>query len=440
MFKVCIRTLVIMILTASSALADGAVAQMTGSSAEKKLEGNSLEEKDYVFLFGNVHRDTAVLRVLVQNAPDYFNAPDMPRFAIVGKERKFYLGIGGFLKASVSYDLGNPIENPLCFVTSSIPMDNPPGNSSLFQMSAGASNLFFNFVALPHTKNQIGAYINFDFSGNGANYGFSLKSAYFTYKGFTLGYKPSLFTDGAAAAPTVDQQGPNAMTFLFNTVLNYQYAFNKHWKVGVGLELPVLNATYNDYTYQINQRVPDIPFYIQYSWADSQAWLRLSGLIRNMYYQDMKSGKTVDEVGYGIKLSGVTKLARNVKMFSQCIYGEGVGSYIQDMQGLGMDIVPIENSGKLEKVKAWASYMGVQWRISPKFLTSATYSVVEAYMPENSVEKDAYKHAQYLVANLFYNITPSVQAGIEYLWGSREDTGGNFKQDTRLQSAIRVNF
>ena len=84
--------------------------------------------------------------------------------------------------------------------------------------------------------------------------------------------------------------------------------------------------------------------------------------------------------------------------------------------------------------------MGVQWRISPKFLTSATYSVVEAYMPENSVEKDAYKHAQYLVANLFYNITPSVQAGKEYLWGSREDTGGNFKQDTRLQSAIRVNF
>jgi len=302
-------------------------------------------------------------------------------------------------------------------------------------------------VALPHTKNQIGAYINFDFSGNGANYGFSLKSAYFTYKGFTLGYKPSLFTDGAAAAPTVDQQGPNAMTFLFNTVLNYQYAFNKHWKVGVGLELPVLNATYNDYTYQVNQKIPDIPFYVQYSWADSQAWLRLSGIVRNMYYRDKSSGTTVDKVGYGVKLSGASILARNLKMFSQCVYGEGLGSYIQDMQGLGLDIVPVGNSGRLESVRAWASYVGLQWKISPKFLTSATYSTVEAFYPKNisdnlsdNISELMYKHAQYLVANLFYNITPSVQAGVEYLWGSREDTGGNFKQDTRLQTAIRVNF
>lgn len=466
MFKVCIRTLVIIILTASSALTDGAVAQMTGSGQKKRdiqqnsaemqsvqvadgianvdgvvgLDGDiGMEEKDYVFLFGNVHRDTAVVRVLVQNAPDYFNAPDMPRFAIVGKERKFYLGIGGFVKASVSYDLGHPIDNPLCFVTSAIPMDNVPGNGALVQMNAGASNLFFNFVALPHTKNQIGAYVNFDFSGNGANYGFSLKSAYFTYKGFTLGYKPSLFTDGAASVPTVDQQGPNAMTFVFNTVLNYQYAINKHWSVGAGLEMPNVNATYDDYTYGVNQRIPDIPFYLQYSWADGQAWLRLSGLVRNMYYRDKNTGTTKDEIGYGIKLSGVSFLARNLKLYSQCIYGKGVGSYIQDMQGLGLDMIPTETNGTLESVAAWASYVGLQWKISPKFSVSSTYSMVDAFLPDYA-PASTYKHAQYVVSNMFYNITPSVQAGVEYLWGCRENADGNFKQDTRLQSAVRVNF
>lgn len=565
MNKMCIRTLAIIALAASSALADDAFGQVAGST---RMAGNAgqaksaqqgvvtidgivgedgtigMEEKDYVFLFGNVHRDTAVLRVLIQNAPDYFNAPDMPRFAIIGKERKFYLGIGGFAKASISYDFANPITNPLCFVTSSIPMENIPGNGALVQMNAGASNLFFNFIALPHTKNQIGAYINFDFSGNNANYGFSLKSAYLTYKGFTLGFKPSLFTDGAASAPTVDQQGPNAMTFLFNTVLNYQYAFNDHWKVGVGLEMPVVNATYNNYSYQVNQRVPDIPFYGQFSYKEGKAWIRLSGLIRNMYYRNVSEGSTEDVFGYGIKLSGTTLIGRKVKLFYQTVYGKGLGSYIQDLQGLGLDMVPagyggsgntsdnsvsgpvsgdggLNNSlelGTLESVEALGSYTGVMWQISPKFFTSATFSEVECFYPKAAndgstaqpvavtapaagtygggtyssgtyggntyssgtsgggtiiafgpatapytkatannpamanyaAQSDAvtkkmqsaptYKRSKYFVANLFYNITPSVQAGVEYLWGSREDTDGTTHHNTRLQTAVRVNF
>lgn len=548
MNKMCIRTLAIMALAASSAFADDAFGQVAGNSrmatnaagAQSVPQGKvtidgiigedgtiGAEEKDYVFLFGNVHRDTAVLRVLVQNAPDYFNAPDMPRFAIIGKERKFYLGIGGYAKASISYDFANPINNPLCFVSSSIPMEEIPGNGSLLQMNAGASNLFFNFIALPHTKNQIGAYINFDFSGNNANYGFSLKSAYLSYKGFTLGFKPSLFTDGAASAPTVDQQGPNSMTFVFNTVLNYQYAFNDHWKVGVGLEMPAVDATYNNYSYQVNQRVPDIPFYGQFSYKEGKAWIRLSGLIRNMYYRNVSEGSTEDVFGYGVKLSGTTLLGRKVKLFYQTVYGKGLGSYIQDLQGLGLDMVPVGsgtsgfvtsgfvtsglggldnslNLGTLESVEALGSYTGLMWQISPKLITSATFSEVECFYPKGAndgspaqpvavtepaavtdpaagtygggtiiafgpatapytkatannpamanyaAQSDAvtkkmqsaptYKRSKYFVANLFYNITPSVQAGVEYLWGSREDTDGTTHHNTRLQTAVRVNF
>ena len=124
-------------------------------------------------------QDTGVLKVLEENAPKYFNAPGMPRFSVIGKEREFYLGIGGYIRGSVSYDMGNPIDSPIYFITSAIPMDNLPGNSSLFQMSAASSNLFFNFVALPHTQDKVGAYVDFGFAeGIKANYGFSLKAAY----------------------------------------------------------------------------------------------------------------------------------------------------------------------------------------------------------------------------------------------------------------------
>ena len=108
-------------------------------------------------------QDTVVLKVLEENAPKYFNAPGMPRFSVIGKDQEFYLGIGGYIRGTMSYDLGNPIESPMYFITSAIPMDNPSGNSSLFQMSAASSNIFFNFVALPQTQDKVGAYVDFGF-------------------------------------------------------------------------------------------------------------------------------------------------------------------------------------------------------------------------------------------------------------------------------------
>ena len=402
-------------------------------------------------IVGNANRDTLIVKVLYENAPNYFNAPDMPRFAIIGKERKFYLGIGGYIKASVSYDLGNPIANANCFETSLIPMAAPKGNSSLFQMSAAESNMFLNFVALPHTKDQIGGYINFNFSGTGNNYGFSLKAAYITYRGFLLGYNTSLFTDGAASAPTIDQQGPNSMTFLFNTVLDYQHEFNKHWKVGVGLELPVVDATYGRGSYSINQRLPDVPFYLQYSWNEGNGWLRMSGLLRSMMYEDELTG-TRTELGYGIKASGAIPLYRSVTMYYQGVYGKGIASYIQDIQGYGYDMVPagakilfegasedITNLGKLTMPKTWGFYAGLQWNVNSRMFTSATYSRVQLDLPETEAGS-SYKSAQYVAANIFYNLTPSVRTGIEYIWGDRENMDGTFRQNTRIQTAVRVNF
>lgn len=424
------------------------------------------DERDYVFLFGNAHRDTAVVRVLFENAPKYFNAPDMPRFAIIGKDRKFYLGIGGYVKGTLSYDLGNPIESPIYFETSSIPMDNRPGNGTMVQFSAATSNLFFNFVALPHSKNKIGAYVNFNFTGGPNTYGFNLRSAYITYRNFIVGYNTSLFTDGAASAPTIDQQGPNGMTFVFNTVIDYQYTINKHWSFGLGLEMPAVSATYNEYNYALNQRVPDIPAYIQYRWADGNGWARLSGLWRNMYYRNDVDNETVDRMGWAVKLSGALPFGKKLTVFYQGVYGKGIGSYIQDMQGYGLDMVPVAGrsgvgipasyDGRLENVEAWGMYAGLQYQITHKLLASATYSMVNSYLPSseasafipapaNGLENaympgSTYKSAKYVVANMFYSITPSVTAGIEYLWGCRENADGAFKQDTRLQTAIRVNF
>lgn len=389
-------------------------------------------------------QDTVVLKVLEENAPKYFNAPGMPRFSVIGKEREFYLGLGGYIRGSVSYDMGNPIDSPIYFITSAIPMDNLPGNSSLFQMSAASSNLFFNFVALPHTQDKVGAYVDFGFAeGIKANYGFSLKAAYLTYRNFTVGYTTSLFTDGAAAAQTIDQQGPNAMTFLFNTVIDWQRSFGKHWKVGVGLEMPSVNATYGTKSYAVNQRMPDIPFYVQYGWKEGKGWLRLSGLVRNMQYHNAQLGKNASQTAIAFKLSGVSPLTNRLNLYSQSVFGKGIASYVQDLQGLGLDMVPVDGaSGRMEAVEVVGSYLGLQYMISEKLSASATFSEVKCFMPDGyeDVGGQTYKEAVYFVTNLIYRVSPVLTTGVEYLWGSRKDRDDVFHHNNRIQASLRVNF
>ena len=93
----------------------------------------ALMEHDFAVLFGDINKDQALMETLLLNSPKNINAPGLPRFAIIGKDRKFYLGIGGFAKGTLSYDFGNPIESTFLFTTSSIPMDQQAGNGHLVQ-------------------------------------------------------------------------------------------------------------------------------------------------------------------------------------------------------------------------------------------------------------------------------------------------------------------
>ena len=326
-------------------------------------------------IFGEKEIDSLVVKALAENMPNYFHAPNLPQFAVIGKDRKFYFGIGGYVKTTVSYDWGNPINCSTCFTTSDIPMSVTKGNHQLLQFSAQTSNLSFNFVGMPGSKHQIGAYFNFNFIN--PNYAPYITAAYINYFGFTVGYGFSLFTDAGAAPPTIDYEGPNALTAVYNAVFDYQYQWGKHWGLGIGLENPMTSYTNGVKTRTINQKVPDIPFYLQFSWSERSSWVRLSGLVRNMMYYDEVSDKSIDRVGWGVKLSGTAVFCPQFTMYYQGVFGEGISNYIQDMNGLGLDMLPsLVHNGKLDNLQSWGAYLGLQYNFVPSAFISATYSIV----------------------------------------------------------------
>ena len=390
-------------------------------------------------IYGEKEIDSLVIRALAENMPNYYHSPNLPQFAVIGKNRKFYFGVGGYVKTTLSYDWGNPISSSTCFTTADIPMSVSKGNHQLLQFSAQTSNISFNFVGLPGSKHQIGAYLNFNFIN--PNYAPYVTAAYVNYAGFTVGYGFSLFTDAGAAPPTIDYEGPNALTAVYNAVFDYQYQWGKHWGVGIGLENPMTSYTNGIKTRTLNQKVPDIPFYIQASWNERSSWVRLSGLIRNMMYYDEVKDKSYDNVGWGVKLSGSIVFCPQITMYYQGLFGEGISNYIQDMNGLGLDMLPsVDHSGKLDNVQAWGAYLGLQYNFIPSAFISATYSIARTDNNKAMYTDSQYKGAQYVVANIMWNINAQIQIGAEYLWGQKEIANGERAHDNRVQAMLMFNF
>ncbi|MEG1762758.1 MAG: hypothetical protein RR256_04005, partial [Bacteroidales bacterium] len=273
------------------------------------------------------------------------------------------------------------------------------------------------------------------------NYAPAIINAYATYFGFKIGMAFSLYTDLMAGPPTIDFQGPNSWTLLPNAVLDYEYKFNKHWGVGIGIEMPIASYTTNTMTYAVNQKVPDIPAYVQYSWQNGSSWIRLSGIIRNMQYRDVLAKENHNNVGWGAKLSGSALLFKNLTSFYQIAYGSGASSYFQDLYGMQMDMLPNpHHNGKLANVNSWGAYLGLQYNFTKDIFASCTYSIVQANPTQGYYAGDLYKSAQYVVGNVFWNVNSVIQLGLEYIWGDRQNMDHNYKSNNRIQTMIQVSF
>lgn len=402
------------------------------------------DEGEVQVIFNAGQPDEEVYNAFIENAPKRFNEPGAPRFAIKGKNNLFYLGIGGVIKGVGLFDWGNPVDDPNDFVTADIPFDTPAGNGGKLQGSLGQSKIFINFIALPGTDNKVGAYISGKFSGNGG--AFKLNHAYITYRGFTVGHTASLFEDGAAAPPTIDSEGPCGLVGVTNNLIDYTHAFGKRIKVGVGLEISSVSMTLSSRTRDVSQRIPDIPAFFQYSWDDENGWIRFSALMRNIQYRDLVSDKNRNKTCWGIKMSGSTPVGSTpLQVYYQAAYGRGIGGYIQDLAGLGLDLSPDAASpGRLDAVKAWGAYAGLQYTFSPKVFASVSYSQDRAYADRyadgSTPWDEQYKYAQYLSANVFYTIMPGLQCGVEYLHGRRVDMDGASRSDNRINTMLQFNF
>lgn len=186
----------------------------------------------------------------------------------------------------------------------------------------------------------------------------------------------------------------------------------------------------------------DFTAYAQYGW-NSKSHLRVGGLIRSMTYTDTQSDKAHAVTGFGVQASATFNLGRQWQVFGQATYGKGIGQYLNDISNLNVDIVPNpDNEGKMQALPMLGWYAGLQYNISPKVFLSSTYSMSRLYSengyPAN--EADTYRYGQYFVANLFWNVTPDMQVGAEYLRGWRTNFDSSANHANRMNLLVQYSF
>lgn len=421
-------------------------ARGTVAAADGDTDVNVIEMD---LLAGGKILDEAILVILEENAPAHYQAPKLPRFAIIGKDRRYYLGIGGYVRGTVSFDFGNPIDNPTYFTTSHIrPV--AKGNGAKTQVSMGTTNIFFNFVSLPGQKNQVGAYIDFNFDKD--QYGLDLRHAYLTWRGFSAGYNYTLLADQQCAPATIDFEGAPSLPLVKTGQISWSGNAG-HWGYGVGLEAPIYSITESASAQLVNQRMPSLPAYIRYRWGDS-GYTRLAVIARGIQYRNLVRDKNRSRFGYGVQLSGTWEpLPAFARLYWQGIYGTGIADYIQDLNGMNLDLVPDKSAeGRLATTQQFGFMGGLRLRYNSRFSSNHTFSQVRTYADRYTAPtahgddssdllpwRSQYKYGQYLCNNVFYAIG-QFQLGFEYIWGARKDMGGAFTHDNRLQLMAQLNF
>ena len=379
-----------------------------------------------------------LINVFEETQRPHFHDPRAPRFLLTDQQGKFALGIGGYLKTTMEYDF-NGIVDDVDFIPALIPQ---PGSTSVrnqFQMDASTSTIFLKLVGRTKHLGNFIVYTAGNFRGSGKT--FELQNAYLSFLGFTMGYDTGLFMDLAAAPPTIDFQGPDGMTFYRATQLRYEANVMKGLKVGVGVEMPSVDGTPAQDVRIGKQRMPDIPAYVQYSWAKA-SHIRVGGILRSMTYEDQVNNKAKSLTGWGIQASGTARLG-GFQLYGQYTYGRGIAQYLNDISNLNVDIVPLaDESGRMQVLPMKGWYAGLQYNFSKRVFASATYSQSRLFTEDcyAHFNETQYKKGQYLVANAFWNISHNLQVGVEYLHGWRENFNDVNREANRINLSAQYNF
>lgn len=368
----------------------------------------------------------------------HFQDPRAPYFMFLSKKGDLALGVGGQVRIRGYFDWNGSIPNA-GFIPYDIPIPKNPASMKALSASPSGTGLFFTLLGNNKVLGNFMAYFQADFSGYNQR-GFRIKKAYVTIRDWTAGYATTTFEDTKAEPSTVDGAGPNGINSKKSVLVRYLHNFKKNWSVAGSVEFPSQSISADGvHTEACTPYIPDFAAFVQYQWENG-SHLRLSGLLRTLTYRDLVAGRNYNITGWGLQLSTVVNPLPSLNLFGILSTGQGHASYTADLGNGEFDLIPvIGHEGKLYAPWAAGIVAGVQYYFNEKIFSNIAFSE-QTYYPRPNPHDSSYKYGLYAVANVFWDITPRFEVGLEYLYGKRKNFNGEFGSANRLMAMLLVSF
>lgn len=246
----------------------------------------------------------------------------------------------------------------------------------------------------------------------------------------------SNFMDLDAIPESVDDAGPSGQIFIRQPQLRYSHPLGADSLCAVSVE----NGS-NDI---VTTEEPDPPAPLQrlpdFIGRCTTAWdwghISSSALLREFRIDD-GAARSDSSFGYGLGLAGSLRLRKDRILF-QLNGGHGIGRYIIDLAGYGarlgsdQELQPLLVAGGfLAYEHWWTDAIRSTVLVSRTRLFSCTSGAVSCGGPSG-----LNRMTESLHANVYWDVTSTVEIGLEYSRGRRETLGGASGHTDRLQLGI----
>ena len=368
----------------------------------------------------------------------HFQDPLAPYFLLMSKDAKLAMGIGVAVRMRGWYDFAGAIPAN-GFAPYLIPVPKDPAQRRALGGTPDGTSIFLRVIGRNRALGDIVAYVQGNFQGNGHT--FKLKKAYAQFLGFTVGYAPTTMRDADAEAPTIDGAGQNGLVSDTRLLVRWDHQFGKSpWAMAAALEMPSSQVdTDDELTKKISDWFPDIVAFAQYDLPHS-GHLRLSGLMRVLPYRDLVTNKNRNQIGWAVQLSGVAYPVNRLALYLEANTGRGYESNIGDLSIGNFDLVAnTDRPGRLYTPLSMGLNVGAKFNFLPNLYAGVALGQAH-YFPKYRVRDDSYKYGLYGAVNLFYEPTPRMQVGIEYLIGSRHNFNHEHASANRIDALFQFSF
>jgi len=329
---------------------------------------------------------------------------------------------GGFVKADFIYDF-NPIDSTDSFITTSIPVGAPPRTNSRFH--ARQSRLSFDTRWLSGEQ-VVRIYVEGDFFSEDNQ--FRLRHAFGESGSLLVGQTWTTFSDVAAAPATLDFEGSVSNVNRRQAQARWTHTiFHEDLKLALAVEDTQFNIEApTGITGESRSPSPDFVGHLRLDRGRAQ--FQVASLFRIVGFQPTGQA-VITKSAWGLNFTGVFLATDSTKVYSQILFGEGIGSY-RDLP----DAAPTAaNQAGLLPMFGWMVGVTHDWNesLSSNFTYAQNDLGTTAFQAPADVDQTTY-----LAANLIWSPLERVKVGVEYLHGTRQNVNGAMGAAHRLQASV----